>query len=189
MGSRAFSARRAAHSGSSSLKLGPQLATLFRMTDHPNPPSTADHIGQAAGGITGVVAGAAIGATAGPVGVLLGGIAGAIGGWWSGRAIAEAAEDITEADEQFYREDFERTRERRVDHTRRAEFDAARRAYLLGDIAAANPDYVEQPFEEVERELAHGWEAQSVPHEGWSEVREYARVGYSHGRERRKRPR
>lgn len=159
------------------------------MTDQPNPPSPADHIGQAAGGITGVVAGAAIGATAGPIGVLLGGIAGAIGGWWSGRAIAEAAEDITEADEQFYREDFERAHERRVDHARREEFDAARRAYLLGDIAAANPEYLERPYEDVERDLRLGWQAQSAPHEDWTEVREYARVGFGHGRERRRRPR
>lgn len=159
------------------------------MNDQPNTPSPADHIGQAAGGITGVVAGAAIGATAGPIGILLGGIAGAIGGWWSGRAIAEAAEDITEADERFYREDFERARERRVDQARRAEFDAARRAYLLGDIAAANPEYNERPFEDVERDLSHGWEAQSAPHEDWSEVRDYARVGYQHGHERRSRPR
>ena len=158
------------------------------MLDNDNPPSPADHIGQAAGGITGVVAGAAIGATAGPVGVLLGGIAGAIGGWWSGRAIAEAAEDITEADEQFYRQDFERV-ERRVDHARRAEFDAARRAYLLGDVAAANPEYAELTFEDVERDLSRGWQSQSTAHDDWSTVRDYAAVGYVHGRERRKRPR
>jgi phage tail tape-measure protein len=58
-------------------------------------PSTADHVGQAAGGITGVLAGAAIGSTAGPVGTLLGGIAGAIGGWWGGRALAQAGEKTT----------------------------------------------------------------------------------------------
>ena len=158
------------------------------MNDSPKPPSTADHIGQAAGGITGVVAGAAIGATAGPVGVLLGGIAGAIGGWWSGRAIAEAAEDITEADEQFYREDFERV-ERRVDQSRRAEFEAARRAYLLGDIAAANPEYSGLRFEDVERDLSRGWHSQSAQHEDWRVVRDYASVGFGHGRERRARPR
>lgn len=158
------------------------------MTDDTNAPSTADHIGQAAGGITGVVAGAAIGATAGPVGVLLGGIAGAIGGWWSGRAIAEAAEDITEADEQFYRQDFERG-ERRMDLARRAEFDAARRAYLLGDVAAANPEYAELTFEDVERDLSRGWQAQSSTHDDWSAVRDYANVGYAHGRERRRKPR
>lgn len=158
------------------------------MTDTPSSPTPADHIGQAAGGITGVVAGAAIGATAGPVGILLGGIAGAIGGWWTGRAIAEAAEDITEADETFYREDFERI-ERRVDLARRAEFDAARRAYLLGDIAAANPEYAGLMFEDVERDLSRGWQAQSVRPEEWSAVREFASVGFARGRERRRKPR
>jgi hypothetical protein len=158
------------------------------MHEHENSPSTADHIGQAAGGITGVVAGAAIGATAGPVGVLLGGIAGAIGGWWSGRAIAEAAEDITEADERFYRQDFERV-ERRVDHARRAGFDAARRAYLLGDIAAANPAYAGLRFEDVERDLSRGWQAQTPAQDEWNAVRDFASVGYQHGRERRRQPR
>lgn len=159
------------------------------MHDDINPPSTADRIGQAAGGITGVVAGAAIGATAGPVGMLLGGIAGAIGGWWSGRAIAEAAEDITEAEERFYREDFERRQERRVDHPRRASFDAAHRAYLLGDLAAANPEYAGRPFEAVESELERGWRAQAQLPAEWADVRVCADVGYRHGRERRRTPR
>ena len=86
------------------------------MPDDINRPSTADHIGQAAGGITGAVAGAAIGSTAGPAGIVLGGIAGAIGGWWSGRAIAEAAEDIAERDVHFQDEDRER-RDGPVDNT------------------------------------------------------------------------
>ena len=158
------------------------------MVDDTNQPSTADHIGQAAGGITGVVAGAAIGATAGPIGVLLGGIAGAIGGWWSGRAIAEAAEDITEADERFYREDYEHV-ERRVDLARRASFDEAKRAYLLGDVAAANPEYSDRPFEDVERDLARGWEADPARTGEWRMVRDYASVGFQHGAERRRKPR
>lgn len=154
------------------------------MADESNRPSTADHIGQAAGGITGVVAGAAIGVTAGPIGVLLGGIAGAIGGWWSGRAIAEAAEDITAADEKFYREDYERV-ERRVDLARRASFDDARRAYLLGDLASANPDYHGRRFEDVEQELSRGWEADPARTGEWQTVRDYASVGWRHGAERR----
>jgi hypothetical protein len=154
-----------------------------------NPPGTADHIGQAAGGITGAVAGAAIGATAGPAGVILGGIAGAIGGWWSGRAIAEAAEDITEADERFYRDDFVQGSERRVDHDRRARFDVARRAYLLGDVAAANPEYGERAFGDVERDLERGWRSQPGTPADWSEVRDFASVGFRRGRERRRAPR
>lgn len=145
-----------------------------------NLPGTADHVGQAAGGITGVVAGAAIGSSAGPIGTLLGGIAGAIGGWWSGRALAEAAEDITEVDERFYREDFDRRREPR-------DYDRARAAYYLGDVAAANPQYAS--FEEGEAELARGWTQRAADPGDWTSVRDFASVGFLRGRERRKQPR
>jgi hypothetical protein len=161
------------------------------MADSKNLPGTADHVGQAAGGITGVVAGAAIGSSAGPIGTLLGGIAGAIGGWWSGRAIAEAAEDITEADEQFYRADFDRRREPRdssADRRREPpDYDRARAAYLLGDVASANPEY--QSFENGETELARAWTRRAENEADWTSVREYAAVGFRHGRERRRKPR
>ena len=163
--------------------LGVHLAQPYVMSRDPSTPSPADHLGQAAGGISGVVAGAALGATAGPIGVLLGGIAGAIGGWWSGRAIAEAAEDITDADEQFYRRDYERG-DRRVDHVARAQFDAARQAYLLGDVAAANPEYTGREFADVEQDLARGWSAAATGGD-WMNVRAYAGVGFYRGRERR----
>ena len=150
-------------------------------------PSPADHIGQAAGGISGVVAGAAIGVTAGPIGVLLGGIAGAIGGWWSGRAIVEAAQDITDDDEQYYRRDYDRA-DRRVDLASRARFDEARRAYLLGDIAAANPEYAGRSFGDVEQDLERGWTSTATADE-WTRMRGYADVGFQRGRERRAKPR
>jgi hypothetical protein len=150
------------------------------MSENRNPPGTADHVGQAAGGITGVVAGAAIGSSAGPIGTLLGGIAGAIGGWWSGRALAEAAEDITEVDERFYRADFDRRREPR-------DYDRARAAYYLGDVAAANPQYAS--FEEGEAELSRGWLQRDADPGEWTNVRDFAAVGFRHGRERRKQPR
>jgi hypothetical protein len=150
------------------------------MSDDRNLPDTADHIGQAAGGISGVVAGAAIGASAGPVGALLGGIAGAIGGWWCGRALAEAAEDITEAEDQYYRNDFER---RAVPRS----YDEVRRAYLLGDVAAANPDY--RSFEEIEPELSRGWGQTPTAQREWESVKDYASIGFTRGRERRRKPR
>lgn len=149
------------------------------MSKEKNRPDAADHVGQAAGGITGVVAGAAIGSTAGPIGTLLGGIAGAIGGWWSGRAIAEAAEDITSAEDQYYREDFARGAR---DHA----YDDAKDAYYLGDVAAANPTYAS--FEDVEPDLSRGWRS-SAGHGEWGAVREYASVGFRRGRERRRKPR
>jgi hypothetical protein len=153
------------------------------MSDENNP-STADHVGQAAGGITGVFAGAVVGSTAGPIGTLLGGIAGAIGGWWSGRALAEAAEDITEADDQYYRAHFARARESG------GEYEEVKRAYYLGDVAAANPDY--QSFEDVERALSPAWSTggESDRRAGdWLAIRSYASVGFKRGKERRRQPR
>lgn len=147
-----------------------------------NLPDTADHVGQAAGGITGVLAGAAIGTAAGPLGVLLGGIAGAIGGWWSGRAIAEAAADITDADESDCRERGRRTAGCTDDTDIHG-------AYYLGHIAAANPEYAGRSFEDVEPELERGWTAAPGTHTEWPAVRELSRAGFSRGRERRARPR
>jgi hypothetical protein len=143
-------------------------------------PSSADHVGQAAGGITGVLAGAAIGTTAGPLGTILGGIAGAIGGWWTGRALAEAAEDLTEAEDRYYRE-----RHQRAEAAR--DYEVARDGYFLGDIAAANPEY--SSFEEVERDLSKAWTARQGDRRQWQDVRDYASVGFQRGRERRRSPR
>ena len=153
------------------------------MSDEKNLPSTADHVGEAAGGITGVLAGAAIGAPAGPIGVLLGGIAGAIGGWWSGRALSEAAEDITEADDQYYRDDFSKARAE-------GEYDRAKRAYYLGDVAAANPEYADRSFDEIEADLSRGWrDGGAAVGDEWTAVRGFAAVGFQRGRDRRRLPR
>ncbi|MEX2152460.1 MAG: hypothetical protein WD825_03925 [Gemmatimonadaceae bacterium] len=151
------------------------------MSDDTDQPSTADHVGQAAGGITGVLAGAAIGSTAGPIGTLLGGVAGAIGGWWSGRAIAEAAEDITSADDQYFRDHFASTGDAR------RTYDDAQAAYYLGHVAAANRDY--SSFDQVETELSRGWNSGAKSQGEWHAVRDYASVGFDRGRERRRKPR
>src|SRR5688572_6586530 len=74
---------------------------------HDDNPGVADHVGEAAGGISGVVAGAAVGSAAGPIGTIIGGIVGAMGGWWTGRAVAEAATAITPADDTYYRRHFD----------------------------------------------------------------------------------
>lgn len=144
-----------------------------------NHPDTADHVGQAAGGITGVLAGAAIGTIAGPVGVLLGGVAGAIGGWWSGRAIAEAAEDLTESDETYYREHFRRAGDQDTDDAE------VKGAFYLGHIAAANPAYADRRFDEVESELERGWRDCEATRTDWRAVRDCCRDGFTRGRERR----
>lgn len=148
--------------------------------ENSNPPSPADHVGQAAGGITGAIAGAAIGLTAGPIGTLLGGIAGAIGGWWSGRAIAEAAEDLTEADEQYYREQVASS------PIAGTYDDGARGAYYLGVVAAANPEYAGRNFDDIEPELSRGWKASAAPLGNWESVSPYASMGFNRGLERRR---
>ena len=115
--------------------------------------------------------------------MLLGGIAGAIGGWWSGRAIAEAAEDITEADEQVYREHFTRA------HSRADDYERVKPAYYLGDVAAANPDYQDRAFEDVEPELSRAWSRVGDGDRDWTSVRDCACCGFKRGRERRRQPR
>src|SRR6476469_8869700 len=99
---------------------------------HTGEPSLGDDIGEATGGIAGVLLGAGIGSSAGPVGTLLGGIAGAIGGWWTGRAIAEAAEKLNSDDDAEFRTHYE------SDDTRPGDrgFEDVRGAYYLGHIAS-----------------------------------------------------
>jgi hypothetical protein len=151
------------------------------MNDEKNNLSTADQVGEAAGGITGVLAGAALGSTAGPIGTVLGGIAGAIGGWWSGRALAEAAEDITEAEDKYYCDHFSSS------DNAGCQYDDVRGAYYIGDLAAANPDYAS--FEDAERDVARGWSKSGDRRAEWLAIRDYAAVGFQRGRERRRTPR
>jgi hypothetical protein len=147
---------------------------------HDTPPSTADQIGEAAGGISGTLLGAGVGSAAGPLGTLVGGIAGALGGWWAGRAVTEAAEKLSEDDLTYYRQHYESHPDRPADRS----FDDARNAYILGHIAAENPNFVARQFEEVEPELERGWTAQSDKWGSWPAARPYAREAYSRRIER-----
>lgn len=145
---------------------------------HTGPPSTADEIGEAAGGISGTLLGAGIGATAGPVGVLIGGIAGALGGWWAGRAVTEAAEKLSEDDHAYFRQHFERHPDRPADRS----YEDVRNAYVLGHIASENPNFVAREFDEVEPELRRGWPSSQG---SWETARPYAREAWLRSRERR----
>lgn len=147
---------------------------------HAGDPSTADEIGEAAGGISGVLVGAGIGSAAGPVGTLIGGIAGAIGGWWAGRAVSEAAERLGEDDESYYRQHYESQPNRPADRS----YDDVRGAYYLGQIASHNPNFVEREFTEVEPELERGWAAYADKYGTWTTVRDFAREGFTRGRSR-----
>jgi len=146
---------------------------------HDDQPGVADHAGEAAGGITGAVAGAAIGAMAGPLTTLVGGIAGAMSGWWTGRAIVEAASAISGIDERHYREHYESSPRRLADRR----YEDVRPAYHLGHIASHNPNFVARTFDEVEPELRRGWSEEARRRHGeWAAVRGYVREGYTRGR-------
>jgi hypothetical protein len=135
-------------------------------------------IGETVGGVSGIAAGMALGSLGGPVGAIIGGLAGAIGGWWSGRAIAEAAHNYTEADDAAYRTHYE-TSSRLADRN----YDDVRPAYQLGHLAGRNPDYAGRSFDEVESDLRSGWTSDvSARYGEWDSVRGYARDAYERGR-------
>ncbi|MDP9201541.1 MAG: hypothetical protein M3P26_06365 [Gemmatimonadota bacterium] len=144
---------------------------------HDDHPGVADQVGEAAGGVSGVLAGAAVGSAIGPVGTIIGGIVGAMGGWWSGRAIAEAATAITPDDDAFYRRQYESSPGRLGDRT----YDEVKPAYYLGQLASRNPDYRNRSFEDVESDLRGGWTADSK-YGSWDGVRGYANEGFTRGR-------
>jgi hypothetical protein len=148
---------------------------------HRGRPSVADQVGEAAGGISGVLLGAGIGSAAGPIGTLIGGIAGAIGGWWTGRAISEAAERLTADDDHYYRMHYDESSNKLPNGS----FDDVRAAYYLGDIASHNPNFTDRMFTEVEPELKRGWEQHNERPYDWDTARPFANVGYTRGQERR----
>ncbi|HTE47286.1 MAG TPA: hypothetical protein VK636_18695, partial [Gemmatimonadaceae bacterium] len=137
-----------------------------------------DELGEATGGISGVLVGAGIGSAAGPVGILIGGIAGAIGGWWAGRAVAEAAGALTREDEEYFRAHYDAQTNRPVDRA----YDDVRPAYYLGHIASFNPDFSPLDFIEFEPALAQGWSPYADRHGSWQTVRNYAAEGFSRGK-------
>jgi hypothetical protein len=146
---------------------------------HDSNPSHVDEAGEAVGGIGGVLAGAAIGSVAGPVGTLIGGIAGAMGGWWSGRAVTEAASKLTREDDEYYRTSYESSPNRLADRS----YDDVRPAYHLGHVASQNPDYANKSWSDVQQDLQRGWTAEHTRKYGdWNSVSGYASEGFSRGR-------
>ena len=144
---------------------------------HDDNPGVADHVGEAAGGIGGVLAGAAAGSVVGPVGTVIGGIVGAMGGWWTGRAVAEAATAVTTEDDTYYRKHYESSPGRLADRS----YDDVKPAYYLGHVASRNPDYKNRNFDELEQDLKRGWSS-NPKHGSWDTVRNYAAEGYTRGR-------
>jgi hypothetical protein len=146
---------------------------------HDSNPSHVDEAGEAVGGIGGVLAGAAIGSAIGPVGTLVGGIAGALGGWWGGRAVTEAASNISRDDDEYYRGHYESSTTKLGDRS----YDDVRPAYQLGQVAAQNPDYANRPWKDVSSDLQRGWTAENTKKYGdWNTVSNYAGEGFTRGR-------
>jgi hypothetical protein len=146
---------------------------------HDSHPSHVDEAGEAVGGIGGVLAGAAIGSAIGPVGTVIGGIAGAVGGWWTGRAVTEAASHITKDDDEYYRGHYESSSRKFADRS----YDDVRPAYHIGQIAARNPDYANKDWRDVSTDLERGWTADNArKHGDWSTVSSYAGEGFQRGR-------
>ena len=148
---------------------------------HDHETTAADQVGEAAGGIGGVLAGAAIGSIGGPIGTVIGGIAGAVGGWWTGRAIAEAASNFSHADDEHFRTDYAaRTGEASANIDR--SYERVRPAYQLGYLASRNPEYAGRPFEDIEPHLERGWNGNSATDgSDWNDMRDYARTAYVRG--------
>jgi hypothetical protein len=144
---------------------------------HDDHPGVADHVGEAAGGVSGVLAGAAAGSVVGPVGTVIGGIVGAMGGWWTGRAVAEAATAVTTDDDNYYRKHYESSPNRLADR----KYDDMKPAYYLGHVASRNPDYRNRSFDEVEADLRKGWSS-NAKYGSWDTARSYANEGFNRGR-------
>lgn len=146
---------------------------------HDSNPSHVDEAGEAVGGIGGVLTGAAIGSIAGPVGTIIGGIAGAAGGWWSGRAVTEAASKLTKDDDDYYRGHYDKSSGKLADRS----FDDARPAYHLGHVAAHNPDYANKNWNDVSSDLQRSWSGDNAKKYGdWGTVNGYAGEGFMRGR-------
>ena len=146
---------------------------------HDSHPSHVDEAGEAVGGIGGVLAGAAIGSVAGPVGTIIGGIAGAMGGWWSGRAVTEAASHVTKDDDEYYRGHYESSSTKLADRS----YEDVRPAYHLGQIAAQNPDYANKNWNDVQGDLRRGWSDDYAKKYGdWNTASGYASEGFTRGR-------
>jgi hypothetical protein len=141
-------------------------------------PSNKEQAAKGAGGLGGAAAGAAIGAMAGPVGAVIGGLAGAVGGWWAGKGIADATSSFDSKEEEYYRSHYESDPNRPADRR----YEDVRPYYMIGHIAAHNPDYRTREFDDIEPELQKGWASRSDSSLDWTGGRSYARTAFTRRR-------
>jgi hypothetical protein len=147
------------------------------------PATGTELVGEGVGGASGGLVGAALGSLAGPLGTAIGAIAGAVGGWWTGRAVVDAASGVSAEEESAYRAHYENSDVRLADRG----YEQARPAYHIGRLARMNPAYSGRSFDEVDAELSHAWTRDLCSLYGeWPTVRQFVREGYMH-RERHRR--
>ena len=104
----------------------------------------------AVGGVTGVGAGAGLGLSIlGPLGAVIGALAGAAGGWWTGKGVLQAFEEVDREDKLF---------RRAHEHAGATQpYDEERHSYRLGYLAGRNPQYAGATFAEIENDLRGAW--------------------------------
>lgn len=112
----------------------------------------AHPVGVAGGATGGALAGAAIGAIGGPIGSAIGGAIGAVAGGLAGKGVAESVNPTEE--DAYWREQ----------HTTRPYYQSGRKyddyspAYRYGWESASRPEYQGRRFDDVETDLARGWD-------------------------------
>lgn len=109
------------------------------------------------------------------VGALVGVLAGALGGWWAGRALSAGEHALPEEHEEACRVHFVSYTLRPAEMT----YEDARPGYLLGYVAATNPDYRGRSYDDVENELRGGFTDDYRSR--YDSLRDYARYGFERG--------
>jgi hypothetical protein len=133
----------------------------------------AHPVGVGAGAAGGAAAGAAIGAVAGPVGTALGAAIGGVAGGLAGKGAAEAVNPTTE--DTYWRSNYAT----RPYVERGAAYDTYRPAYRYG--WESYPRLRGRTFEEVEGDLARGWdEARAGSQLTWDKAKGAVRDAWHH---------
>jgi hypothetical protein len=116
---------------------------------------------------------AALRSVAAPVAPLLDDLAAEHGGWWTGRTVGDALSRYTTDDDTYYRAHFAHY----IDAGDGDLFEATRPAYILGHLAGFNPEYIGQPWREVEQALAAAWCRRSRA--DWGAVSDVVRAAFN----------
>jgi hypothetical protein len=104
-----------------------------------------------------------------------------LGGWWAEREVAATVRQVTFDDDVVYRAHYDFSPTRLADRS----YEVVRPAYLIGQIAGANPMYEGLPFENIEGDLRAGWtEEIRAKHGEWDAVRQYAKEAFARQRQR-----